>query len=157
MARIESSIQVQKSIEEVYSFLTKCDSHLKFIPRMTELHQTSPGVFDQVGTKLSGMLNYSGVRIPVQYEIIEVEPDQRLAMKGQMGPVDFKDGYVLSAVDKGSQINFWLESTPTEWTKLFSPFMGLIGKVHAFETLRNLKRELMKEEIASSSLRSSSQ
>lgn len=78
-------------------------------------------------------------------------------MKGQMGPVDFKDGYVLSAVDKGSQINFWLESTPTEWTKLFSPFMGLIGKVHAFETLRNLKRELMKEEIASSSLRSSSQ
>ena len=144
MARIESSMLVSKSSEDVFSFLNTCESHLKFIPRITAFNQTSQGVFGQVGTTVTGLLNYFGIRIPVQYEIIEVEPKHKLAMKGQMGPVQFRDGYVLRTTEKGSQIKFWLELTPTGWAKVFSPFAGLIGKIHAWETLRNLKRELNK-------------
>jgi hypothetical protein len=149
MARVESSILVQKSMEDIFSFLNKCESHLNFIPRMTALNQTSQGSFGQVGTTLSGMLNYFGIRIPVKYEIIEAEPNQRLAMKGQMGPVLFKDGYILKQNGDETEIKFWLDLLPTGWAKVFSPFMGLIGRVHAWETLRNLRRELAKEEIAS--------
>ncbi len=98
-----------------------------------------------------GLLSYLGLmKINVQYEIIEHELNHRLAMKGQMGPVLFKDGYILKKNGKRTEIKFWLDLIPTGWTKLLSPFMGLIGKIHAFETLRNLKRELMKQEIASS-------
>jgi hypothetical protein len=117
---------------------------------MTKLDQTSPGMFGQVGTTLSGMLNYFGIRIPVRYKIIKLELNRRLAMKGQMGPVLFKDGYILKKNHQGTEIKFWLELNPTGWARLVSPFAGLIGKVHAWETLRNLKRELMKQEIASS-------
>jgi len=95
------------------------------------------------------MLKYFGIRIPVQYEIIEVKPNDRLAMKGQMGPVLFKDGYVLKKNGEGTEVNFWLELAPMGWARVFSPFMGLIGRIHAWETLRNLQRELMKNEIAS--------
>jgi hypothetical protein len=164
MARIESSILVARPVQEVFAFLNACESHRRFIPRMTKLEQTSSGAFGQAGTRLSGMLNYFGMRIPVQYEIVEVTPDESLAMKGQMGPFLFKDGYVLMDKEYGTEIQFWLEMAPTGWAKLFSPFMGLIGRVHAWETLRNLKRELMKRELAShgdasqsSSPRSSSQ
>ena len=149
MTRIESSILVQQSMEDIFSFLDTRENHRRFIPRMTELEQTSPGVFGQTGTTLSGMLNYFGLRIPVQYEIIEVKPNDKLAMKGQMGPVLFKDGYVLKKNGDEAEIKFWLELAPTGWARVFSPFMGLIGKIHAWETLRNLKRELMKNEIAS--------
>ena len=149
MARIESSIPVPKPVQEVFAFLNECESHRRFIPRMTRLDQTSPGAFGQVRTKLSGMLNYFGIRIPVQYEIVGVTPDERLAMKGQMGPFDFEDGYFLTEKDHGTEIRFWLDLAPTGWAKIFSPFMGLIGKIHAWETLRNLRRELMKWEIAS--------
>jgi hypothetical protein len=149
MASIESSIIVQNPLEDVFSFLNRCESHLNFIPRMTALNQTSPGSFGQVGTTLSGMLNYFGTRIPVQYEIIEVEPNRRLAMKGQMGPIFFQDGYVLSKNGAGTELKFWLDLVPMRWAKVFSPFMGLVGKIHAWETLRNLKRELA-EEIATS-------
>jgi hypothetical protein len=116
---------------------------------MIELHQTSSGNFGQVGTRLSGILRYFGIHIPVQYEIIEVEPNRQLAMKGQMGPVLFKDGYILKQNEQGTEIKFWLELMPAGWAKVFSPFMGLIGKIHAWETLRNLKRELAKQESAS--------
>jgi hypothetical protein len=116
---------------------------------MTSLNQTSEGTFGRVGTTLDGMLNYFGLRIPVQYEIAEMEPNQKLTMKGKMGPVLFRDGYILQRKDKGTEIKFWLDLMPKGWAKLFTPFMGLIGKIHAWETLRNLKRELAKMEIAS--------
>lgn len=114
---------------------------------MTQLDQTSPGIFGQVGTTLSGMLNYFGFRISVQYEIIEVKPDQQLAMTGKMGPVLFKDGYILKKNGEGTEIRFWLELIPTGWAKLLSPFAGWIGKIHAWETLRNLKREIQKSVV----------
>jgi hypothetical protein len=97
------------------------------------------------------------IRIPVHYQIIEHEPDRQLAMKGKMGPIDFRDGYLLEREGNGTEIRFWLELLPAGWAKLLSPFMGVIGRIHAFETLRNLKRELAKAEIASSGRVPSSQ
>jgi len=144
MARIESSIHFPKAVEEIYSFLSTRENHRRFIPRMTDLEQLSPGSFGQVGTRLSGMLNYFGIRIPVKYEIIEVETNRQLAMKGQMGPVLFRDGYILKGNGAETEIKFWLDLLTTGWATLFSPFMGLIGRVHAWETLRNLRRELAK-------------
>ena len=155
MSRIDSRIYVSKSIEDTFSFLNRCESHLDFIPRMIGLNQTSQGIFGRVGTTLSGVLNYFGIRIPVDYEIIEIEPNQSLAMKGRMGPFLFKDGYILNTNGSGTEIRFWLDLLPTGWMKVFSPFLGLIGRIHAWETLRNLRRELTKDEIASPSLHSS--
>ena len=143
MARVESSLVVSKSVEVVFAFLSKRESHLNFIPRMVSLTQTSQGDFSQIGGKADGMLNYFGIKIPVKYEIIDNVPNQKLAMKGLMGPVAFKDGYVLSSQGNGTELKFWLELTPTGWAKIFSPFAGLIGRVHAWETLRNLRREIV--------------
>ena len=63
-------------------------------------------------------------------------------MKGTMGPVQFRDGYVLSSVKQGTQIKFWLELHPTGWAVVLKPFAGFIGWIHARETLANLNREL---------------
>jgi carbon monoxide dehydrogenase subunit G len=140
MSRIESKITVTKSVEDVFAFLSKRESHLSFIPRMVSLTQTSQGEFAQVGGISEGMLNYFGIKIPVQYEIIEQVPNQTLAMKGSMPFVNFKDGYVLNKQDNGTKITFWLDLNLSGYAKLFWPFAGLIGKVHAWETLRNLKK-----------------
>jgi hypothetical protein len=143
MARIESTLIVPQSVEEAFAFLNAAESHARFIPNMATLKQTSAGAFGRVGTTAQGVLSYFGLfRIPVQYEIIEHEPINKLAMKGQMGPVTFKDGYILSPREGGTEIKFWLELQPMGWAKVFKPFAGLIGKIHAFETLRNLKREI---------------
>jgi uncharacterized protein YndB with AHSA1/START domain len=143
MARIESSMQVSKSIGDVFRFMSVPDNHARFIPNIAEFKQTSAGTFAQVGTKVRGLLSYFEIlKIEVPYEIIEVEPDRRLAMTGKMGPVQFKDGYILSPAGQGPQIKFWLELNPTGWAILLKPFTGLIGRIHARETLANLKREL---------------
>lgn len=145
MAHIESTIRVDRSLEHVFDFLNSAQNHGRFIPNMTEFKQTTPGMFGKVGATAQGILSYFRLlRIKVQYEIIEYELNHRLAMNGKMGPIRFKDGYVLKKEDNGTEIQFWLDLAPVGWTKLFAPFMGLIGKVHAWETLRNLKREIQK-------------
>lgn len=150
MAHIESTLLVRQSPEEVFAFLNAAESHARFIPNMAEFRQTSLGLFGRAGATAQGLLSYLGlIKIGVQYEIIEHVPGDRLAMKGQMGPVSFKDGYILKRNGEGTEIKFWLDLLPTGWAKLLSPVAGLIGKVHAWETLRNLKRELAKTEIAS--------
>ena len=140
MTRVESSIVVSKSVEETFAFLTKRESHRSFIPRMVSLTQTTSGNFSQVGGIANGSLNYFGIKIPVKYEIIENVTNEKLAMSGSMPYVNFKDGYVLSKQVNGTKITFWLELSPFGYAIILSPFARLIGKVHAWETLRNLKR-----------------
>lgn len=142
MARIESSIFVSKLIDDVFAFLSKRESHLRFIPRMVSLTQTSQGDFAQVGGKAEGILNYFGIKIPVEYEIIENVSNQKLSMNGKMPYVNFKDGYILNKKDNETEIIFWLELIPFGSAKMLTPFAGLIGRIHAWETLRNLEREI---------------
>jgi len=143
MARVESTIQVSKPVEKVFAFLNEAENHARFIPNMAKLTQTSGGAFGQIGATARGLLRYLGfINIPVQYQISEVDPNRSLAMNGKMGPILFKDGYILSPGENGSRIKFWLELNPTGWGAIFRPFAGLIGKIHAQETLRNLKREI---------------
>jgi len=142
MSQIKSILVVQNSLEDTFAFLNTPKSHLKFIPRCVEFTQTSEGAFGQVGATVRGVVRYFGVRIPINYKIVEHQMNHRLAMHGKMGPVSFNDGYILSKTYNGTEIKFWLELNPTGWAKVFFPFAGLIGKVHAWETLRNLKREM---------------
>jgi hypothetical protein len=145
MSHIESTTFVDRSLEHVFAFLNAAENHGRFIPNMTEFKQTTPGVFGRVAATAQGILNYFGLlKIKVQYEIIEHEFNGRLAMNGKMGPIHFKDGYVLKKAGTGTEIKFWLDLMPTGWARLFTPFMGLVGKIHAWETLRNLKREILK-------------
>jgi carbon monoxide dehydrogenase subunit G len=147
MTYIESSLLVHQPVKAVFAFLNAPDNHARFIPNMAKFQQTSPGAFGSLGARAQGVLSYFGLlKVRVRYEIIEHERNRRLAMKGQMGPISFKDGYILQEAMAGTNIRFWLELRPTGWARIFSPLAGLIGKIHAWETLRNLKRELAKLE-----------
>ncbi len=143
MDRIESTTRAARSVEDIFSFLSVADNHARFIPNMAEFKQASAGAFGQVGATARGLLRYLGIiNIKVTYEIIEYEPNHRLAMKGKMGPILFKDGYDLALTENGTLIKFWVELNPTGWTTIFRPFARLIGRIHAMETLAKLKNVL---------------
>jgi hypothetical protein len=109
---------------------------------MVEFDKTSPGQFGRVGATARGVLRFLGQRVNVPYEIIEHEQNHRLAMQGSLGPIAFKDGYILIPTADGTQIKFWLELSVAGLAKIISPINGLIGRIHASETLTNLKKVL---------------
>ncbi len=142
MARVETSITIHKPVEEVFAFLGSAENHRRFIPGMLEFKQTSPGPLGRVGATARGVRSDFGVKTEVLYEITEIEPNSKLGMKGAMGPILFRDGYVLSPQGGTTRVNFWLELTLQGLARLARPFINLIGRTHAGETLANLKKEI---------------
>jgi carbon monoxide dehydrogenase subunit G len=140
MARIETDILVNQPADRVFDFLTAAANHARFIPGMLEFHQTSPGSLGAVGATARGVRRDLIWKTPVQYEITSVEPGRQLGMRGRMGPIGFEDGYILEPQGGRTRIRFWLELQLGGLLTLARPFVSLIGRVHAAETLANLKR-----------------
>ena len=140
--RMESMIQIDRPAEDIFAFLNAPENHPKFVPGMLEFKKTSPGPLGQVGAAVRGVRRFLGRKIELPYEITEYQRVIKLAMKGAMGPILFKDGYVLESMGPNTRVKFWLEFTLTGLMNIARPFVAFVGKAHAHETLTNLKKAL---------------
>lgn len=140
--RLEAAILIQRPIEDIFKFINNPDNHPKFVPGMLEFKKGSPGPIESIGTSIQGVRRFLGRRIELPYEITEYQPCTKLGMQGAMGPLRFMDGYVLESMGPNTRVRFWLEPTLTGVMKLARPFIALVGKTHAQETLTNLKKAL---------------
>ncbi|HET9590331.1 MAG TPA: SRPBCC family protein [Anaerolineales bacterium] len=142
--RLEASILINRPAEDIFTFLNTPENHPKFVPGMIEFKKTSPGPLGQVGATVRGVRQFLGRKMELPYEITDFEPGNRLGMKGKMGPVTFEDGYVLDPMGNSTRVKFWLELTATGLLRLARPFLVWQGRIHADETLANLKRAVEK-------------
>jgi hypothetical protein len=140
--RLEATILIDKSAEDIFTFLHTPENHPKFVPGMLEFKKDSPGPIEQVGTSIRGVRRFLGRRMELPYEITEYQRGTRLGMKGAIGPISFLDGYILESLGSATRVKFWLEPTLTGLMKLAGPLIAFVGKTHAQETLVNLKRAL---------------
>ena len=140
--RLESMIQINRPAEDIFAFLNAPENHPKFVPGMLEFKKTSPGPMGQIGATVKGVRRILGRKIELPYEITEYQRGIKLAMKGAMGPILFKDGYVLESMGPNTRVKFWLEFTLTGLMNVARPLLDIVGKAHAYETLTNLKRAL---------------
>lgn len=143
-SRLEATILINRTAEDIFTFLNNPENHPKFVPGMLEFNKTSPGPIEQVGTSVQGVRRFLGLRMELPYEITEYQRGTRLGMKGAMGPILFKDGYVLESMGPRTRVKFWLEFMLTGVLKLARPFVAVVGRAHAHETLVNLKKALEK-------------
>ena len=141
--RIQETVLIDRPAEDIFAFLDHPENHPKFVPGMLEFKKLSPGPLGQVGATVRGVRRFLGWRMELPYEITEYKPNSRLAMEGAMGPVRFNDGYILEALEgSGTRVRFWLELKLTGLMKLARPFAVWQGRIHANETLTNLKKAL---------------
>jgi hypothetical protein len=140
--RLEASVMINRPADDIFAFLNIAENHPKFVPGMIEFNKTSPGTLGQVGATVRGVRRFLGQKMNLPYEITDYEPGSRLGMKGKMGPIIFKDGYVLESMGPSTRVKFWLEPMLTGLMRLAKPFVVLFGKAHATETLTNLKKTL---------------
>ena len=139
-SRLEATILINRPADDIFTFLNNPDNHPKFVPGMLEFRKTSPGPLGQVGAKVRGVRQFLGTKMNLPYEITEVEPGNKLGMKGEMGPITFHDGYILESMGSNTRVRFWLEFTLNGIMKLARPFLAIVGRTHASETLTNLKK-----------------
>jgi hypothetical protein len=138
--RLETDILVHGTPAKVYAFLCVPANHAKFIPGMFEFEQTSPGAFGRRGATARGRRRWLGRLVDLPYEITICDPGRELGMKGVLGPIAFEDGYLLNAQGKDTRVTFWLRFKPAGAVLLVMPLLLAWGKIHAIETLRNVRK-----------------
>jgi hypothetical protein len=140
--KLEATILIHRPAEDIFTFINNPDNHPKFVPGMFEFKKMSPGPIEKVGTSIQGARRFLGWRIELPYEITEYQPCTRLGMKGALGPIAFRDGYVLEPLGPNTRVKFWLEPALAGLMKLARPAVSFFGRTHAHETLTNLKKVL---------------
>jgi uncharacterized membrane protein len=76
MSRIEESIEIQRPVDHVFTFVTDMKNLPKWVPAMQEVEHTSPGQMG-VGTTLKGIYNMMGLRMPWTSKVTEYEPNKK--------------------------------------------------------------------------------
>lgn len=75
--RFESSVVIDRPIEEVFAFLADGENDPKFSPRVLEIRKTTDGP-PGVGTVYASTVKDAGMKTQREFELTEFEPNRRI-------------------------------------------------------------------------------
>jgi uncharacterized membrane protein len=138
MAKIEVSTMIKRPVDEVFAVVSNSENAPRWNPASIEVKKTSAGPIG-VGTTWRGVSNLLGQRLESLSEIVEYEPNRRIALKGKQGPMQLRSRATFESVDGSTRVNLTLEGDPGGVFKLAEPIVVKLG-TRQFETaLANLK------------------
>ncbi len=131
MARLESSVTINRPVEEVFAFLSNYENDPKWSSATVEATKTSEGPIG-VGTTWRSVSEFLGRRSESELEYIEYELNRKIAIKQISGPYPHTFQVTLDLVEGGTKVNFVGEFE----------FGGFFGRIAAPLFMRIAKRQL---------------
>lgn len=138
MAKMETTIVINRSLEEVFAFTTNFENQPKWQSRLLEAQQTSEGPIG-VGTKWRFVAKFLGQRIEFEQECTEYEPNRMYAGKSTSGPFPIEGRQTYEPVEGGTRLNVTGEVQPGGFFKLAEPLVVRMLKRLTDADLANLK------------------
>ena len=111
MIKVEHSIIVPRSVEEVFSFLGNFEQDPHWQSGILEAKQMPAGAA-LVGTTVKQVRHFFGRRLDYTGEVIDYEENKKIWVKSISGPYPFEGGYALEPVDGGTKVTFLLSVQP---------------------------------------------
>lgn len=137
MLKVETSIVINRSIEDVFAVLSEVDNYPKWSATFQEVTKTSKGPMG-VGTTWTGVGKSLGKRIETIVEQTEYEPNRKSAQKSN-SPFPVHQQMTFESVDGGTRVNVRFEAEPGGFFRLAEPLVAKIGKRNIEGDLANLK------------------
>jgi carbon monoxide dehydrogenase subunit G len=131
-----SSIVINRPVGDVFAFLADAENDKRWRPGVVEIRRRSGtgagAVYDQ---RVKGPL---GRQIVADVEIVEFEPQRRIAFRTIAGPVRPEGSYELEPVDGGTRVTFELRAQLRGPSKLMAPMVAstMRSEVSQLERLR---------------------
>ncbi len=117
MAKVEGSVVIGRSIEEVFAFVTDLGNALKWQTGIVEARQTSDGPV-QVGAAYKYVAEVLGRRMDTSGEVVAFDPPHRYAWKATSGPFPMSGETHCETVDGGTRVTDRIEAEPGGFFKL---------------------------------------
>ncbi len=139
MVKTETSVTINRPIEEVFEFLTTIENNPQWQSSTLEAKQTSEG---PVGLGSTAMLEakFLGRRLELAMEITEFEPNRKFSFKTTSGPVPFEGSNVFERISEGeTKVTFLFEAEPGGFFKLAEPLVARASKRDSEANVATLK------------------
>jgi len=137
MAKFESSIVINRPVEEVFALLSNQENNPKWQSGSLENRKTSSGPIG-VGTTWHSVSQFLGKRIESESEITEYEPNRKYTLKSKL-PFPVEARTTFERVEGGTRINLKAEAEIGGFFKLAEPLVVSMGKRQFEANLANLK------------------
>ncbi len=137
MLKIESSIVINRSVDEVFAILSNIENNPKWGSGFLEAKKTSQGPIG-VGTTWRVVQKALGQRIETEAKVTEYEPNRKCTQKGK-SPFPVKVKMTFESVEGGTRVNLRLEGEPGGFFKLAQPLVANMAKRNIEGDLANLK------------------
>jgi uncharacterized protein YndB with AHSA1/START domain len=122
MATLETSIVINRPIEEVFAFVSNPENYPKWFSASREVQITSDGPTG-VGTTFRTVVTFLGRRIEGEIEFTAYEPNRSYAEKVKSGPFPVENRVTFERVEGGTRVTTSQVAEPGGFFKLAEPLL----------------------------------
>lgn len=123
MIRIQASVQIRRSPEEVFAYLSNFENNPKWQSGMISARFTSPGPL-QVGSTYSQEARFLGRPVFSEFEVIEYEPGRRVKISSTSGTFPITVTRTVEPDgDGGSLVSAFVEGDASGVYRLAEPIL----------------------------------
>ena len=137
MAKVETSIIVNRPVSEVFQFLSVNENALQWQPGLLETRITND--VQGVGKAWIDVVQFLGRRMEVPFQLTDWQADRNLAFQSTGGPIPMQGSYSFAPNGAGVQVTFLLTGEPGGFFKLAEPVLIRLLQRQWDTNLANLK------------------
>ena len=137
MINVETSIIINRPIEEVFAFLTDARNSPQWDSGLVDIRQTPQSPVG-VGTRITEVRKFLGRKMETTSEVVEYEPSTKYIRKGTGGPFPVTGSFTFEPMAEGTKVIWTFEMKPGGFFALAEPLVarslkrgleGSLGKV----------------------------
>ena len=138
MERFESSVVINRPVEEVFAFTTEPGNSTQWQSWLVESSKTSEGPVG-VGTTGREVRRFMGLQIETTGEITEFEPNQRASVKSTSGLASMQGTWTFESVEGSTRFTTMTELDMGGMFKLAGPVLSRMIQRQIETDVANLK------------------
>lgn len=133
MPKVDGGIVIARCVEDVFTYATSADSHLRWVPGIKEAVYLDDGP-PRVGSRWRATVAFGGLQVETVNVVTEIIPLRRFSWRSVGGPVCSAGSYDFTALGSGR--------TRFEFTISSDDRLARLGGLAMPIAVRMLRREL---------------
>ena len=139
---VTTEIVIDRPLDEVAEYAADPTNAPEWYANIDSVEwKTDPSVAQ--GSSVAFVARFLGRRLEYTYELVELDPEQRLVMRTQQGPFPMETTYTWQALDeRATRMTLRNRGEPTGFSRIAAAFMVPAMRRANRKDLANLKRIL---------------